>query len=79
MRQIKLLYLIIQGFEAAIQIDGKVYDLQTNTIVASEGTGPILFYTRNKSTNSPVLLDASLQDSVRYSKLFVTFRCDLLN
>lgn len=60
---------IVNGYEAAVQIDGKVYDLQTNTAVVNDGTGPILFYTRNKSTNSPILLEASLQDSVRYSKI----------
>lgn len=56
--------LFNQGYEAAVQIDGKVYDLQTltNTFVAS----PILFYTRVKSTNAPILIEATVQDSVRF-------------
>lgn len=59
-----LRHKVINGNEAAVQIDGKVYDLQANTVVSHDGSGPILFYTRNKSTNSPILLEASLQDSV---------------
>lgn len=63
----------VNGNEAAVQIDGKVYDLRTNAVVANDVTGSILFYTRNKSTNSPILLDASLQGSVStLSSVFYT-------
>lgn len=56
-----------QGYEAAVQIDGKVYDLQTlsHTVVTNKGASPILFYARIKSTNSPILIETTLQDSVR--------------
>lgn len=61
----------MQGYEAAVQIDGKVYDLQTltTTAVSNEGAKPILFYTRIKNTNSPILIEVTLQDSVRYKNI----------
>lgn len=55
---------IVDGYEAAVQIDRKVYDLRTNTVVENDESAEILFYTRNRSTNSPILVEATLQDSV---------------
>lgn len=57
-----------QGYEAAVLIDGKVYDLQTltNTAVTNKGSSPILFYTRIRSTNSPIVIETTLQDSVKF-------------
>lgn len=65
-------YTMNQGYEAAVQIDGKVYDLQTltSTTVMNKAASPILFYTRVKSTNSPILIEATLQDSVKSMKLY---------
>lgn len=59
-----------QGNEASVLINRKVYDLQTltNTAVTSKGASPVLFYTRVKSTNAPILLEATLQDSVKSIK-----------
>lgn len=64
-----------QGYEGAVQIDGKVYDLQTltNTVVANKGASPILFYTRIKSTNSPIVIEATLQDSVKFMEFYFAF------
>lgn len=61
-----LFFFHSKGYESAVQVDGTVYDLQTlkNTVVASDGVRPILFYTRIKSTNSPILIEVTLQDSV---------------
>lgn len=66
-----MFYTINQGYEASVLIDGKVYDLQTltNTVVTNKGVSPVLFYTRVKSTNAPILLEATLQDSVKSMNL----------
>lgn len=65
--------MLLQGFEGVIQIDGKVYNLKTNSVLAGENQGSALFYTKNRSTNGPILVEASVQNSVifyHFSKKF---------
>lgn len=54
----------MQGHEAIVEIDGKLYNLKTNAALPKGNYGPGLFYTRQKNNNSPILVDVSTQDSV---------------
>lgn len=56
--------MFFQGFEAAVQIDNKIYNLNSNTQLAPESSESILYYTRNYITKQPVLLQASVEQSV---------------
>lgn len=67
-----IFFFLAQGFEPAIQIDGKVYSLKTNTVWPGESQGPVLFFTKNRSSNSPVLINVAVQNSVIININFLT-------
>ncbi|XP_031634273.1 ER membrane protein complex subunit 1 isoform X2 [Contarinia nasturtii] len=58
----KTLPIVVPGFEAAVQIDDKIYNLKTDAVLPG-GKGTIKFFTKNRSSYGPLLVDASIQDS----------------